>query len=65
MTPKRKSEDAQLDEMVEETFPASDPPSFMAGDVVGAPAGRTSQKPIKSRRSGAKKEKSRTRHNAT
>ena len=32
----------KIDEQIEETFPASDPPSFMGGEVLGAPAGRKS-----------------------
>lgn len=30
----------KIDEQIEETFPASDPPSFMGGETLGAPAGR-------------------------
>jgi hypothetical protein len=30
----------KIDEQIEETFPASDPPSFMGGEVLGAPKGR-------------------------
>jgi hypothetical protein len=36
----------KIDEQIEETFPASDPPSFMGGEVLGAPKGRkTPRKP--------------------
>jgi hypothetical protein len=30
----------KIDAQVEETFPASDPPSFMGGETLGAPPGR-------------------------
>lgn len=39
MAPKAKRNGA-IDEQIEETFPASDPPSFMGGEVLGAPRGR-------------------------
>jgi hypothetical protein len=32
---------AKIDRQLEETFPASDPPSFMGGEVLGAPPGRS------------------------
>jgi hypothetical protein len=32
----------KIDEEIEESFPASDPPSFMGGEVLGAPKGRKS-----------------------
>ena len=32
----------KIDEQIEETFPASDPPSFMGGEVLGAPPRRKS-----------------------
>lgn len=49
MTSKKKPKGAQVDEIIEETFPASDPPPFIASDVIGAPSGRSSQtKPRKS-----------------
>jgi hypothetical protein len=33
-------QNGKIDKQIEETFPASDPPSFMGGEVLGAPAGR-------------------------
>ncbi|HEY8950099.1 MAG TPA: hypothetical protein VIM56_14540 [Rhizomicrobium sp.] len=47
----------KIDEQIEETFPASDPPSFMGGEVLGAPKGRkTPRKPtVQPRRKPAKK----------
>jgi hypothetical protein len=39
MAPKSKR-NGKIDEEIEETFPASDPPSFMGGEVLGAPKGR-------------------------
>lgn len=39
MAPRAKRNGA-VDEQIEETFPASDPPSFMGGEVLGAPKGR-------------------------
>jgi hypothetical protein len=51
----------KIDEQIEETFPASDPPSFMGGEVLGAPKGRkTPAKPhpqLLQRRKSAKKAK--------
>lgn len=32
----------KIDEQIEESFPASDPPSFMGGEVLGAPPRRKS-----------------------
>ena len=51
----------KIDEQIEETFPASDPPSFMGGEVLGAPKGRKTPKrpavqPVK-RRKAVKKAK--------
>lgn len=46
----------KIDEQIEETFPASDPPSFMGGEVLGAPPRRRTPKP--KRRKSAKKTKS-------
>ena len=43
MTAKTKR-NGKIDEEVEETFPASDPPAFMAGSL-GAPKGRRSSRP--------------------
>jgi len=50
----------KIDEQIEETFPASDPPSFMGGEVLGAPKGRkTPRKPTaQPRRKPARKAKS-------
>jgi hypothetical protein len=31
----------KIDAQIEESFPASDPPSFMGGEVLGAPPGRS------------------------
>jgi len=49
----------KIDEQIEETFPASDPPSFMGGETLGAPAGRHTprRKPAapKSRKAAKKK----------
>jgi hypothetical protein len=36
----RSKRNGQIDEEIEESFPASDPPAFMAGEVLGAPKGR-------------------------
>jgi hypothetical protein len=41
MAGKRK-QNGKIDEEIEESFPASDPPSFMGGEVLGAPKGRKS-----------------------
>lgn len=40
-----RAENRKVDEQVEETFPASDPPSFMGGNIVGAPKKRESPAP--------------------
>jgi hypothetical protein len=40
---KRAKRNGKIDEEVEETFPASDPPAFMAG-TIGAPPRRKSAK---------------------
>ncbi len=53
MAPKHK-QNGKIDEQVEETFPASDPPSFMGGEVLGAPKGRKSTGPSRKK---AKKRK--------
>jgi len=50
----------KIDEQIEETFPASDPPSFMGGETLGAPAGRHTPRrsaPASKRRKPAKKTK--------
>jgi hypothetical protein len=52
--PKKKTN--KIDEEIEESFPASDPPSFMGGEVLGAPKGRRSAKPAV-RRTTAKRKK--------
>ncbi|MGN6516481.1 MAG: hypothetical protein ACTHLR_11660 [Rhizomicrobium sp.] len=44
MAPKAKRNGA-IDKQIEETFPASDPPSFMGGEVLGAPKGRHTPAP--------------------
>ena len=36
--PDRPQDDAQVDEAVDETFPASDPPAYMGGTRPGAPS---------------------------
>jgi hypothetical protein len=40
-----RAENRKVDEQVEETFPASDPPAFMGGNIVGAPKKRESPLP--------------------
>jgi hypothetical protein len=40
----KKKRISKIDEEIEETFPASDPPAFMAGSL-GAPKGRKSSAP--------------------
>lgn len=41
-----RSENRKIDEQVEETFPASDPPAFMGGKhIVGAPTKRETPAP--------------------
>ena len=56
-----KKKNSAIDEQIEETFPASDPPSFMGGEVLGAPPRRKSPKRPRatagSRRKPAKKAK--------
>jgi hypothetical protein len=52
MAGKRK-QNGKIDEEIEETFPASDPPAFMAGSL-GAPKGRKSTGPARKK---AKKHK--------
>jgi hypothetical protein len=46
MATKRAKRINKIDEEVEETFPASDPPAFMAGSI-GAPPRRAAKKPVK------------------
>ena len=41
---RKTKRNGKIDEEVEETFPASDPPAFMAGSL-GAPKGRKSTRP--------------------
>lgn len=36
----KRRESKKIDEQVEESFPASDPPAFMGGDTIGAPVKR-------------------------
>ena len=41
-----RAENRKVDEQVEETFPASDPPAFMGGEhIVGAPRKRETPAP--------------------
>jgi hypothetical protein len=53
MIAKRKP-NGKIDEAIEESFPASDPPSFMGGEMLGAPKGRKSTVPAHKK---AKKQK--------
>jgi hypothetical protein len=48
----------KIDEEVEETFPASDPPSFMNG-IIGAPPGRKTKNTKAAKRPPAKKKAAR------
>jgi hypothetical protein len=42
----RSSKEEKIDAQMEDSFPASDPPSFSGGNhIVGAPTGRESQAP--------------------
>lgn len=41
----KKAENGKIDEEIEESFPASDPPAFMGGDVIGAPKRRETPQP--------------------
>jgi hypothetical protein len=44
--PSKRRENRKIDEQVEETFPASDPPAFMGGKhIVGAPQKRETPTP--------------------
>jgi len=52
----RSKRNGKIDEEIEESFPASDPPAFMGGDALGAPRGRKTAPP--SRRKKAKAAKS-------
>ncbi|HWA30129.1 MAG TPA: hypothetical protein VG867_03480 [Rhizomicrobium sp.] len=49
----RSKRNGKIDEQIEETFPASDPPSFMGGEILGAPKGRrtVARKPATSKSS--------------
>ena len=58
MAPKTRR-NGKIDEEIEETFPASDPPSFMGGEVLGAPPGRKT--PPTKRAKSAKKAKAASR----
>lgn len=43
---KKKNLDEKVDQQMEDTFPASDPPSFSGGKhIIGAPKGRESDAP--------------------
>jgi hypothetical protein len=43
----RTGKEAKIDAQMEDSFPASDPPSFSGGNhIVGAPNGRESQAPM-------------------
>ncbi|MBS0273305.1 MAG: hypothetical protein JSR55_02660 [Proteobacteria bacterium] len=66
MAPETKR-NGKVDEQIEETFPASDPPSFMGGETLGAPAGRHTPRrsaPAPKRRKPAKKAKTANRKRA-
>ena len=58
MAPKTR-QNGKIDEEIEETFPASDPPSFMGGEVLGAPPGRKTPPPKRAK--PVKKTKAATR----
>jgi hypothetical protein len=53
----RPKQNGRIDEQVEETFPASDPPSFMGGEVLGAPSGRKTRRPALPRKKAKKAER--------
>jgi hypothetical protein len=55
--PGKRKQTNKINEQIEETFPASDPPSFMGGEVLGAPEGRKSTKPARKKAKKAKKPK--------
>jgi hypothetical protein len=59
----------KIDAQVEETFPASDPPSFMGGETLGAPPGRYTPRrmssTIKRGKPAKKKAKTSTRKKRT
>ena len=41
----RKVQEKKLDKEIEQSFPASDPPSYNAGEAIGAPVARESESP--------------------
>ena len=41
----RKIQEKKLDKEIEQSFPASDAPSYNAGDAIGAPVARESESP--------------------
>jgi hypothetical protein len=53
--PRRRNR--KIDEQLEETFPASDPPSFMGGEVLGAPPGRRTPRRLPTAKPGGAKVK--------
>ena len=55
----RTRRNGKIDEEIEETFPASDPPSFMGGEVLGAPPGHKTPPPKRAK--SVKKAKAATR----
>lgn len=59
MATKRAKRVNKIDEEVEETFPASDPPAFMAGSI-GAPPRRAKKRPVKKAKKPARGKVSKT-----
>ena len=43
----RPKRDAKIDEEVDESFPASDPPAFAGGHIIGAPPNRRTPQPVR------------------